>query len=122
MLEHHAEFRKLLDKPAVREAFREFDGNALTRPPKGFATELNGKPHPALDLIRCRQWGLSATLPAEAALDPGFAAEVARHFRLAAPVIAALNTPIAASVEEAAQPRKTVLFGLPQGPKSGKSR
>jgi uncharacterized protein (TIGR02453 family) len=103
LLDHHAEFRKLLQKPAVRKTFTEFDGNALTRPPKGFPKE-----HPALDLIRCRQWGLSTTLSASAALDPGFAAELIRHFRLAAPVVDALNTPIAAALA----PRKKVLFGL----------
>src|SRR5580698_6375574 len=65
LLENHAEFRKLLDRPAVRKAFREFEGNALTRPPKGFPAELDGKPHPAMDLVRCRQWGLGATLRAE---------------------------------------------------------
>jgi uncharacterized protein (TIGR02453 family) len=103
LLDHHAEFRKLLQKPAVRKTFTEFDGNALIRPPKGFPKE-----HPAMDLIRCRQWGLSAMLPASAALDPGFAATLIRHFRLAAPVVDALNTPIAATLA----PRKTVLFGL----------
>jgi len=118
LLDNHAEFRKLIEKPAVKKAFREFDGNALSRPPKGFPAELDGKPHPALDLIRCRQWGLSATLPVETALQPGFAAEIARHFKLAAPVIAALNTPIAESLK----PRKTVLFGLPQAPKTAKTR
>jgi uncharacterized protein (TIGR02453 family) len=103
LLDNHLEFRKLLQKPAVRKTFTEFDGNALTRPPKGFPCE-----HPALELIRCRQWGLSTTLPASAALDSGFAAELIRHFRLAAPVVDALNTPIAAALA----PRKKVLFGL----------
>ena len=118
LLDNHAEFRKLLEKTALKKTFREFDGNALSRPPKGFPAELAGKPHPALDLIRCRQWGLSATLPAGAALQFNFAAEVVRHFKLAAPIIAALNTPIAASI----QPRKPVMFGLPQGPKTSKTR
>lgn len=122
LLEHHAAFRALLERPAVIKAFRVFEGNALTRPPKGFPAEIDGKPHPALDLIRCRQWGLAATLPAEAALDPDFASEVVRHFKLAAPVVAALNTPIAASLEERAKPRKTVPFGLPEASKTGKSR
>ena len=103
LLDNHLEFRKLLQKPAVRKTFSEFEGNALTRPPKGFPKE-----HPALDLIRCRQWGLSTMLSASAALDPGFAAELIRHFRLAAPVVDALNTPIAAALA----PRKKVLFGL----------
>jgi len=122
LLDHHAEFRKLLEKPAVRKAFTEFEGNALSRPPKGFPAELDGQPHPALDLIRCRQWGLAAKLPVEAALEPDFAKEIARHFKLAAPLVAALNVPIAASLEERKPARKSVLFGLPDGSKTGKSR
>jgi uncharacterized protein (TIGR02453 family) len=103
LLDHHEEFRRLLKKPAVRRTFTEFEGNSLTRPPKGFPCE-----HPALDLIQCRQWGLSTTLPAAAALEAKFAAVLIRHFRLAAPVVDALNTPIAAALA----PRKRVLFGL----------
>ena len=103
LLKHHTEFRKLLNKPAVRRTFTEFEGNRLVRPPQGFPCE-----HPALDLIQCQQWGLSTALPAAAALKPDFTATLIRHFRLAAPVVDALNTPIAA----APAPRKTVLFGL----------
>jgi uncharacterized protein (TIGR02453 family) len=122
LLDQHAEFRKLLDRPAIRKTFQEFEGNALTRPPKGFPAELDGKPHPALDLVRCRQWGLSATLPAAAALDANLAAEVVRHFKLAAPVVTALNTPIAAGLDERAKPRRPVVFGLPDGPKTVRNR
>jgi uncharacterized protein (TIGR02453 family) len=103
LLDHHKEFRRLLNKPAVRRTFAEFEGNALTRPPKGFPCE-----HPALDLVQCRQWGLSTVLPATAALKKDFTATLIRHFRLAAPVVNALNTPITATLA----PRKTVLFGL----------
>jgi uncharacterized protein (TIGR02453 family) len=103
LLEHHAEFRKLLQRPSVRSTFSEFEGNALTRPPKGFPCD-----HPAMDLIRCRQWGLSTTLPASAALKADFAAVLVRCFRLASPVVEALNTPITAALA----PRKKVLFGL----------
>jgi uncharacterized protein (TIGR02453 family) len=103
LLDHHAEFRKLLQNAAVRRTFEEFEGNALTRPPKGFPCE-----HAALDLVRCRQWGLHASLPAQTALKPDFAAILVRHFKIAAPMVDALNTPIAA----AQAPRKKVLFGL----------
>ena len=104
LLDHHAGVSKALaDGRRYARTFSEFEGNALTRPPKGFPCE-----HPALDLIRCRQWGLATTLPAETALDAGFAATLIRHFRLAAPVVDALNTPIAAALA----PRKKVLFGL----------
>lgn len=103
LLEHYLEFRKVLQTAAIRRAFTEFEGNALTRPPKGFPSD-----HPALDLIRCRQWGLSSTLPATAALDSGFAATLARYFRLATPLVEALNRPILA----VSSPKKKVLFGL----------
>jgi uncharacterized protein (TIGR02453 family) len=103
LLENHGQFRKLIEKPSVRKTFSEFEGNALTRPPKGFPAE-----HPALDLIRCRQWGLSTTLLAATALEADFAATLARCFKLAAPVVEALNTPILAAIA----PRKKVLFGL----------
>jgi uncharacterized protein (TIGR02453 family) len=103
LLDHHAEFRKLLQTAAIRKTFSEFEGNALTRPPKGFPAE-----HPGMDLIRCRQWGLARTLPAEEALKPKFAAALIRDFKIAAPVVDALNTPIAA----AQTPKKRVLFGL----------
>ena len=103
LLDHHEDFRKLLKRPAIRKAFTEFEGNALTRPPKGFPCD-----HPALDLIQCRQWGLSATLPANAALKPDLAAVITRHFKLAAPMVDALNTPIAAALA----PKRKVLFGL----------
>ncbi|MFZ0746474.1 MAG: DUF2461 domain-containing protein [Terracidiphilus sp.] len=103
LLDNHAAFRKLIDKPAVRRAFTEFEGEALTRPPKGFPCE-----HPAMDLIKCKQWGLSTTLPVETALEANFAQTLIRHFKLLAPMVDALNTPIAAALS----PKKKVLFGL----------
>jgi uncharacterized protein (TIGR02453 family) len=103
MLENHVAFRKVLNKPAVKKTFSEFEGEALTRPPKGFPCE-----HPALDLIKQKQWGLSTTLPAETALEPTFAQTLIKHFKLLAPLVDALNTPL----ENAAAPKRKVLFGL----------
>ncbi len=103
LLDHHGEFRKLLESQKVRKHFDEFEGNALTRPPKGFPCE-----HPGMDLIRCKQWGIAATLPAATAMKKDFAGTLIRYFRIAAPVVDALNTPIAA----AQVPKKRVLFGL----------
>lgn len=103
MVDNHERFRKVLRTAALRKAFTEFEGNPLARAPKGFDPE-----HPAIDLIKCRQWGISVSLPAEAALDPKLAATVIRHFKLAAPVVAALNEPIVT----AQGAKKKVLFGL----------
>ena len=103
LLENHEAFRKVLNKPAVKKTFSEFEGEALTRPPKGFPFE-----HPALDLIKQKQWGLSTTLPAETALETNFAQTLTKHFKLLAPLVDALNTPL----ENAAAPKRKVLFGL----------
>jgi len=103
MLDNHIAFRKVLQTTAIRRTFAEFEGEALTWPPKGFPCE-----HPAMDLIKRKQWGLSTTLPAAAALKSDFAAVLIRHFKLLAPMVNALNTPIAASIA----PKKKVLFGL----------
>lgn len=116
LAEHHAEFRALLNTPALRRTFAEFEGNALTRSPAGFAAD-----HPALDLLRCRQWGLSCTLPVEAALNARFAAEIVRRFRLAAPVVAALNTAILTPAHQPEPARHRVLFGLAEGQKPAKT-
>jgi hypothetical protein len=67
-----------------------FTGMPLTRAPKGFP-----KDHPAMDLLLCRQWGVEAKMPAKAALKKDFAKEVIRCFRLASPLVDALNTPSA---------------------------
>jgi uncharacterized protein (DUF2461 family) len=88
----------------VRKLYDEFEGNALTRPPKGFPSD-----HPGMDLVRCRQWGLAAELPAKAALKKDIADVVIRYFKVAAPVVDALNTPIAASL---AGKKKPLLFAL----------
>ena len=103
LLENHTAFRAILDKPAIQKTFKEFEGEALTRPPKGFPPD-----HPAIDLIKCKQWGLSTTLPAETALEPNLASTLIKHFKLLAPMVNALNTPIAASLGA----KKKVLFGL----------
>jgi uncharacterized protein (TIGR02453 family) len=106
LLENHVAFRKVLDKPAVRRTFTVFDGEALTRPPKGFPPE-----HPAMDLIKCKQWALRTELPVETALEANFAQTLIKHFKLLAPLVDALNTPIAASLA----PKRKVLFGLTRG-------
>ena len=101
LLENHATLRPLLKKAG--KLFPEFEGKPLVRAPKGFDPE-----HAGMDLIRCRQWGLSSTLEPEAALSAKIADRVIQAFRLAAPVVNALNEPIAAAM----QPKKKVLFGL----------
>jgi uncharacterized protein (TIGR02453 family) len=100
---HHEEVRRLLKDRKLRRTMESFTGVPLTRPPKGFP-----KDHPAMDLLLCRQWGVEATLAPIASLQNGFANEVIRRFRLAAPLVDALNAPLLAGVEKKRRP----LFGL----------
>lgn len=91
LVEHHAELRGLLAGKKLRSLMNEFDGQKLTRPPKGFSAD-----DAALDLLVCRQWGVSATLPAETATKPTLLKEIVERFKVAAPVVALLNAPLAA--------------------------
>ena len=89
LLEHHAELRKLLDGKKLKAKLHEFEGNRLTRPPKGFPAD-----HPGIDLLLCRQWGVAASLPVEIATTPALVKEITDRFRLAAPIVALLNAPL----------------------------
>lgn len=64
------------------------DGNALTRNPKGFPAD-----HPAGDLLRARNWGVTAPFPADAALSPTFAQDVAGAFAAINTIVGFLNRP-----------------------------
>jgi uncharacterized protein (TIGR02453 family) len=100
---HHAEVRGMLAERKLRRLMESFTGVPLTRAPKGFPKE-----HPAFDLLLCRQWGVEATLAPDASLQNDFATQVIRRFRLAAPLVNALNTPLLASTEK----RRRPMFGL----------
>ena len=103
LLIHHQEVRGLLNDRKLRRVMDAMSCLALSRAPKGFPKE-----HPAMDLLLCRQWGVEATLPSSVALDPKFSNEVIRRFRLAAPLIDALNTPLVTQLQRQRRP----LFGL----------
>ena len=61
-----------------------------------------------MDLILCRQWGLAATLPPETALSHTFVREIVQRFRLVAPLVEALNTPLVQALKQ----NKRVLFPM----------
>src|ERR1700744_254353 len=103
LLLHHAEVRQMLNDRKLRRVMDSFTGTPLTRAPKGFP-----KDHPAMDLLLCRHWGLEAKLPSSASLQKDLADQVIRRFRLATPVVEALNTPLLQSGQRKRRP----LFGL----------
>jgi uncharacterized protein (TIGR02453 family) len=89
LVDHHAEFRRIVAGKKLRLLMEDIDSLKMTRPPMGFAAD-----DPAIDLIMCRQWGVSATLPAERATMPGLLKDVVERFKAAAPLIALLNAPL----------------------------
>jgi uncharacterized protein (TIGR02453 family) len=91
LAEHHEAYRALHAK-ILREkgmSMTGIDAEALTRNPKGFPND-----HPAGDLLRARNWGVHASLPADLALQPTLVREIVKRFRLASPLVAMLNEPL----------------------------
>jgi uncharacterized protein (TIGR02453 family) len=110
----HGEMRKLLADKKLSSVMSSFDGLKLTRAPKGFDPE-----DPAIDLLLCRQWGVSATLPSEEALKPGFGKVIADRFKRATPLITLLNTPLLGTSLPKSEPVSAAdmsrsLFALPK--------
>lgn len=86
---NYQQARKLLDDRKLRALMQEWEGEPMKRVPKGFPQDS-----PAAELLKCRRWGLSATLPAALATEPKLVKEVARRFQAAAPLVSFLNQPI----------------------------
>lgn len=103
LLEHHEEFRRLIENKKLRAKMDLHDPAPLSRPPKGFPAE-----HPAIEWIKWRQWGVTVSLPAEEALKPSLPKLVEERFRLAQPLVDYLNEPLVAL----ASPKKKPLFAL----------
>ncbi len=103
LLVHHQELSSLLADTKLRRRFTPDHGAMLTRPPKGFP-----KDHPAMELLKCRQWAVVAKLPPQEALRPNLVKHIASHFRAAAPLVEFLNRPLTASPKEIPK----LLFGL----------
>lgn len=99
---HHEEYRATVNKLLRMKSanFSGIDAQELTRMPKGFAPD-----DPADDLLRAKNWGVHATMPAEAALEPSLAKEIVRRLRAAAPVVEMLNGAILAGVRDSDKPR-----------------
>jgi hypothetical protein len=64
-----------------------------------------------------RQWGVSATLPAEEALKPTLLKQIVSRFERATPLVELLNTPLVGAGAVGASTQKAsvnkALFGLP---------
>jgi uncharacterized protein (TIGR02453 family) len=89
LAEHYEEFRAVMKGKRLRSLMTEYDGASLTRAPKGFPED-----HPAIDLLKNRQWAVSARLPGERATKATLLKDVVERFKVAAPMIEMLNAPL----------------------------
>jgi uncharacterized protein (TIGR02453 family) len=89
--EHHHELRRLLADRKVRRLLGDLQGDALTRAPKGFDPA-----HPAIQLIKMKDWILDTTLDPSLGTTPRLYKELGDRFRAMTPLIEFLNRPLLA--------------------------
>jgi uncharacterized protein (TIGR02453 family) len=89
--EHHDELRRKLADRKVRRLMGGLQGSTLSRAPKGFDPL-----HPAIELIKMKDWILDSTIDPALATSPKLYCEVAERFRVMRPVIEFLNRPLLA--------------------------
>jgi uncharacterized protein (TIGR02453 family) len=82
-----AENHKLLQREI--KGMGSLQGTTLKRVPKGFDKE-----HPAVDLIKMKQWYWWAELDLKLATSPKLKAEITKRFRAMAPMVEFLNKPL----------------------------
>jgi uncharacterized protein (TIGR02453 family) len=74
---------------ASNKLMGSIQGSTLQRAPKGFHPE-----HPAIDLIKMKQWYWWVELDPALATSPKLKAEIAKRFRAMAPMVELLNRPL----------------------------
>lgn len=89
LLDHHERFRKIGAASSLKRIFGGFQGETLSRPPKGFDPA-----HPAIDLIKCKQFLLWRELDPKVALSPMLFVEIMTSFEVMAPAVEFLNEPL----------------------------
>ncbi len=95
LAERHEEFRDLTGEKRFRELAGEVQGEKLSRPPKGFAPD-----HPAIDLLKHKQWYFFVTLESELALTPKLQPEIEKRLLAMVPVLRFLNEPLHAAARK----------------------
>ena len=88
---HHRTLHRILAAPDFRRAAGRLEGARLTRVPRGYRTD-----HPSAEYLRCKQFFAGRQFPAELAFSPRFYPTLLRMFRVLAPLVKFLNTPLRA--------------------------
>lgn len=87
--ENYEQLRRILAAKKLRQLLGELQGDELSRAPKGFDAC-----HPAIDLIKKKDWILAANLDPGLATTPRLYPEIADRFRAMAPLVEFLNRPL----------------------------
>ena len=87
--ESHEEFRSRFGSAKVKKLMGELYGDSAARAPKGFDPE-----HPAIDLLKRKQFCLFSTLDASLATTQKLCAEVVKRLEAITPFIEYLNAPL----------------------------
>ncbi len=96
--QNHEQMRALMNDKKLRKLMPDQETQPMTRVPKGFAAD-----DPAAEFLRDRKWGLSVTLPLDAATTPKLKDELVKRIKTSAPLVELLNAPLLA----AKAPRRT---------------
>jgi uncharacterized protein (TIGR02453 family) len=88
---NYGELRRILANKKIRKLLGELQGGELTRAPKGFDPS-----HPAIALIKMKDWILDTALDSSLAASPKLHGEIRERFRAMAPLIEFLNRPLLA--------------------------
>jgi uncharacterized protein (TIGR02453 family) len=89
--DHYEELRRILANKTLRGRIGGLQGSELSRAPKGFDPS-----HPAIDLIKKKDWIVDVDLDPALATTPRLLREIADRFRLMTPLIEFLNRPLLA--------------------------
>jgi len=83
---HFKTMRKILAAPEFRKSFESIEGDELSRVPRGFPSD-----HPAADLLRHKDFVVSATHPPQISETPEFFDLLLKHFGAMMPLIRFVN-------------------------------
>lgn len=106
---HHRRLRRLVESPSFKRTVGALQGAQLTRTPRGYAPD-----HPAAPFLKFRQLYAGRSYDVTLATSPRFYGELLRVFRVAAPLVAFLNAPLADAYREPEPDPIAALFGVPR--------
>jgi uncharacterized protein (TIGR02453 family) len=83
------DLRAIMNKRSFRELFGTLQGERLARPPSGFSPV-----HPAIDVLRQKQFYVAQSEPAKLAEGPGLYPKLLTLFSAMIPLVRFLNAPL----------------------------